>query len=343
MNLPKFNRKLATAIAFSGIGAAAFVAAGFPLPMLLGPMAGCLAAALAGARMEGAGHLGTFMRTFLGVAIGASVTPELLGRIPELALSLSLVPILVAAVGGIGYLFFRRVVGFDAMTSYYAALPGGMQEMILFGAEEGGNIRAISLVHATRVLVIFACVPFIATHYFGLNLDQPPGEPAASLPWHETALMIVSGLTGWRIAHAMRIPGASIIGPMLLTALLSLAGVVNSRPPLEMMLVAQFFIGLGVGVRYTGITLGELRLDVIAGLGYCVLASAACIALILAAGNFLAADFLDVLLAFLPGGQAEMAMIAIVAGTDVAYVVAHHLVRIFFVITVGKWISGYLK
>ena len=311
--------------------------------MLLGPMVGCLAAALAGARMEGAGHFGTFMRTFLGVAIGASVTPELLGRIPELALSLSFVPLLVIALVSVGYPFFRRIVGFDAKTSYFSSLPGGMQEMIVFGAEEGANVRAVSLVHATRVLVIFAIVPLVATRYFGLDIDRPPGAPAASMPWHEIAIMVASGLVGWRLALALRIPGSSIIGPMILSAILSLSGLINSRPPLELMLVAQFFIGLGVGVRYTGITPKELRIDVIAGLGYCVLASITCLALIFTIRHFLVADFLDVLLAFLPGGQAEMAMIAIIAGTDVAFVVTHHLVRIFFVITIGKWVAGLLK
>lgn len=311
--------------------------------MLLGPMAGCLAAALAGARMEDAGQLGTFMRTFLGVAIGASVTPELLGRVPELALSLAFVPMLVVVLGCVGYPYFRRVAKFDSKTSYYASLPGGMQEMILFGAEEGANVRAVSLVHATRVLVIFAFVPFVATHYFGLDLDRPPGAPAKFLPWHETAIMVVSGFAGWQIARVLRMPGPSIIGPMILTAILSLSGIINSRPPLEMMLAAQFFIGLGVGVRYTGITPGELRIDVLAGLGYCVLASIACLALVFTVRNFLAADFLDVLLAFLPGGQAEMAMIAIIAGADVAYVVTHHLVRIFIVIIFGKLVAGFLK
>jgi len=38
------------------------------------------------------------------------------------------------------------------------------------------------------------------------------------------------------------------------------------------------------------------------------------------------------ILAFAPGGQAEMVLLAIVAGTDIAYVVTHHLVRVVVVI-----------
>ena len=65
------------------------------------------------------------------------------------------------------------------------------------------------------------------------------------------------------------------------------------------------------------------------------------IAFIEAILQFSSAGTLDVILAFLPGGQAEMAIIAIVAGADVAFVVAHHLLRVFLVILtaphVARW------
>ena len=44
-----------------------------------------------------------------------------------------------------------------------------------------------------------------------------------------------------------------------------------------------------------------------------------------------ASGFLAVLLAFGPGGQAEMSLIALTAGEDGAYVALHHLVRLVIV------------
>ena len=41
------------------------------------------------------------------------------------------------------------------------------------------------------------------------------------------------------------------------------------RPPAEAIWAAQFFIGMTVGVKYTGITLAEVRRDLVAGAGYC--------------------------------------------------------------------------
>jgi uncharacterized membrane protein AbrB (regulator of aidB expression) len=44
------------------------------------------------------------------------------------------------------------------------------------------------------------------------------------------------------------------------------------------------------------------------------------------------ASGIDSLLAFAPGGQAELAVLAIIVGADSAFVVCHHVLRIFTVI-----------
>ena len=41
---------------------------------------------------------------------------------------------------------------------------------------------------------------------------------------------------------------------------------------------------------------------------------------------------MDTVLAFAPGGQAELTVLALIVGADMAFVVAHHVLRIFVVI-----------
>ena len=127
----------------AGLGGAAFLLQHLPLPLLLGPMLACLIAALAGAPLAGAGQLGIFMRTFLGVAVGASVTPDVLAELPDIAASLAFVPLFIGAIALVGYPLFRRVFGFDHATAWYAAMPGGLQDMLVFGEEAGGDVRAL--------------------------------------------------------------------------------------------------------------------------------------------------------------------------------------------------------
>jgi hypothetical protein len=336
------TRARGISLAAAGIGAAAFLALGLPLPLLLGPMIGCLVLALAGAPLQGMGALGIFMRTFLGVAIGASVTPELVRALPTHAGTLLMVPVFVLVIGAIGYPFFRRVIGFDHPTAFYAAMPGGLQDMLIFGEEAGGDVRAMSLVHATRVLVIVTAAPVLLTVFYELDLTQAPGAPARALPPHELALMLLAALAGWKGGERIGLFGASILGPLVVTAGLSLSGVIHFRPPAEAIWAAQFFIGIAVGSKYAGITGRELRIDVGAGLAYAALLALVSLAFIEVIVLFSPAPAIDVILAFLPGGQAEMAVIAIVAGADVAFVVAHHLTRIVLVILAAPWVARWL-
>ena len=332
MNL--FKRRALT-FAIAGLGGAAFLLLHLPLPLLLGPMLACLIAALAGAPLAGAGQLGIFMRTFLGVAVGASITPGVLAELPDIAASLAFVPLFIGAIALLGYPLFRRVFGFDHATAWYGAMPGGLQDMLVFGEEAGGDIRALSLIHATRVLVIVTVAPLILTAYWGVDLSQPPGTPIRATDLTEVAIMVAAGLLGWRIAARLGLFGASILGPMILTAALSLSGIISHRPPAEMIQAAQFFIGIAVGVKYAGITLRELRVDVTAGLAYSVLLAAISLIFIKLIVGLGLAPALDAFMAFLPGGQAEMVVIAIIAGADLAYVVSHHLLRMILVIMLG--------
>jgi membrane AbrB-like protein len=239
----------------------------------------------------------------------------------------------VLVIGAIGYPYFRRLCGLDGPTAYYAAMPGGLQDMIVFGQEAGADPRALSLIHATRVLVIVSAMPVILTLGWGMSFAAPPGAPALSIPPHELALMAFCAIAGWKGAERIGLFGASILGPLALTAAFSLAGLIHHRPPAEAILAAQFFIGLGVGVKYVGVTWDELRRFVLASLGFCAMLAG--LSVVFAEGVFLGglAPQVEAILAFAPGGQAEMAVLAIVAGVDVAFVVTHHLVRIVVVIT----------
>ena len=279
------------------------------------------------------------MRTILGVAVGASITPAVLAGLPDMAASLALVPAFIAVIALVGYPLFRRGFGFDHPTAWYGAMPGGLQDMLAFGEEAGGDIRALSLIHATRVLVIVTVAPLIMTAYWSVDLTQPPGAPLSSVAPLELVLMGLCGLVGWQVAERIGLFGASILGPMILTAALSLAGLIQHRPPAEMIQAAQFFIGIAVGSKYAGITWRELRQAVVAGLVYSLLLAAISLVFIELIVHLGLAPGLDAFLAFLPGGQAEMIVIAIIAGADLAYVVSHHLLRIVLVILLAPIVA----
>ncbi|MFK7853550.1 MAG: AbrB family transcriptional regulator [Granulosicoccus sp.] len=315
------------------VGTCLFAWLQLPLPFLFGPMMFCLLAALANRSLAGFGQVSVAARTILGVAVGASITPEVISRIPDMMGSIVFIPFYIATIAIVGVPFFHRVCGFDKVTAYYAAMPGGLQDMVIFGAEAGGDGRTLSLVHATRVLIIVTLAPVILTLGFGARLDTPIGEPASTLPVFELLLMVLAALVGWKGGERIKLFGASILGPMIVTACLSLSGLIHTRPPAEAILFAQFMIGIGIGVGYVGVTFMELRRVVLSGVAFVLIL--AVLALIVTEIVVLSglAEPLEGFLAFAPGGQAEMTVLAIVASADLGFVIVHHLTRIFLVIT----------
>lgn len=333
----------ALTLTLAAAGTALFWALNLPLPFLFGPMAFCLVAALAHWPIKGFGQVSVGARTILGVAVGASITPALLEELPRMALSVALIPVFIALIGAVGVPFFRRIWGFDGPTAYYAAMPGGLQDMVIFGTEAGADPRALALIHGTRVLIIVTLAPLILTQVYGAALTNPIGAPATEIPPHELLLMIAAALIGWKGGERIGLFGASILGPMILTAALSMADLIHIRPPAEAILAAQFFIGCGIGLYFVGVTWPELTRVVASGVAYVLVLA------VLAAGFAWVvyalglADRVEAFLAFAPGGQAEMTVLAIVAGADLGFVITHHLTRIVLVILGAPVVAGLIR
>lgn len=334
-------RTLTFAIAAAGV--ALFQVAGLPLPFLFGPMSACLIAAFSGLRLKGFGQVSVAARTILGVAVGASLTPTVLAGLPAIAGSLLIIPVYIVLTGLIGVPFFRRVCGYDPVTAYYAAMPGGLQDMVIFGQEAGGDPRTLSLIHATRVLLIVTLAPILLTHLFGVTLTNPMGAPIADLPWTELALMLFAALFGWKAGERIGLFGATILGPMIVAAILSLTGLLHARPPKEAILAAQFFIGTGIGMYYMGITWKEFRHIVATAIAFVAILATLAAALAALVPRLVGMGEVEAFLSFAPGGQAEMTVLAIVAGADLGVVIAHHLVRIVLVITCAPIVAKALR
>ena len=147
---------------------------------------------------------------------------------------------------------------------------------------------------------------------------------------------------GWWIAKKLGLFGASILGPLILAAVFSLSGLLNNRPPAEIIWAAQYFIAIGIGVKYVGISAIEIRRDILAGLGFSLLLVLLTTFVLVIVLMLNLAEPVEAILSLAPGGQGELLVLAIIVGADLTFVVAHHLLRIFFVILGAPIIASLL-
>jgi len=325
------------ALALGAGGGALFWRLGLPLPWMLGAMTATTAAAVGGIPLRIPVRLRLVMVVVLGVMLGSAFSPALLDQLGAWSVSLAaLVPYLLVATL-LSWAYFRRVGGYDATTAYYAGVPGGLAEMIVLGGNAGGDSRAIALAHATRILLVVFTIPF----WFRLTHEMAPVAAGAAGPGvldvglADLAWLALAAVAGALAGHRLRLPSAMLVGPMIASAAIHLCGLTSSRPPLEAVALAQIVLGTAIGCRFAGTGLAVLGRAVLLALGALIILLAVAVAFALAVGRLTGLDFDALLLAYAPGGLAEMSLIALAQQIDPAFVAAHHTVRIALVVTLA--------
>lgn len=328
-------------IAFAaGAGFAARLA-GLPLPFLLGPLVSIgLIATLTPQRLPQGYAFPAGLRVMfiavIGLMIGARVTPELFANAGRLLASLGALTVFVGLAHAYNYQVFRRLGGYDRATAYFSATPGGLYESIAMGEEAGADMSRLILQQFLRVIVVVTLLPLGLSLWLGAPVGSSGGMVMGKdiVPWHMLPTLLVTGAIGIALGHWLRLPAGQLIGPLAVSAALSLSGLGPLEVPQWLVNVAQIVVGTALGLRFTGISRGLI----VRGTGLALLSVGGMLAM---AGVMawmlmpLVGENFDVLLiSFAPGGVTEMALIALSLHANPALVTLHHVYRILLTVVV---------
>jgi len=230
--------------------------------------------------------------------------------------------------------FYMIVGGFDRTTAYFSGMPGGLQEMLTIGHAMGGNDRMIALTHASRILLVVFAVAFWFRMVEGLEMGDRSRFGVSILDVAPLDLLILAacGAVGWPLAQLLRFPAPMLVGPMLVSAAVHLLGLTVSKPPIELVNFAQLILGTIIGCRFLGTEMREFRRVILLSLGATGVMMAVTALFTWIVSHLSHIDSILVLLAYSPGGLAEMSLVALALQADVAYVAMHHTVRIALVV-----------
>jgi len=322
------------ALAIGAVGGWLAFIVQIPLPWMIGAMMATTLAAVLGLSVAVPASLRHTMVVVLGIMLGSAFTPEIAQRLGDWGVSLGALALYGAVAGGAAYIYFRRICGYDRVTAYFSAMPGGLSEMILVGTAMGGDARIISLTHASRILLVVVTLPFAFQLLIGYEpgARPPVGLPLFALLPGDLAILSVCGVAGFFLARSLRLPAAALVGPMLLSAGVHLAGWTAAKPPLELVAAAQVVVGTAVGCRFAGTRAMHIARAMIAAAGGTAVLLVAAVAFAYAIGQITGLSMESLVLAYAPGGLAEMSLIAIAIGADSAFVATHHIVRVFLIV-----------
>lgn len=271
-----------------------------------------------------------FFRTgqvVLGVAVGLTVTAEI---VRGLGVHLVIIPLAALVSLGLGRAFvplYVRASGLDKTTAFFALIPAGIAEMADLSGKYGGDVGAVAILHALRVLMIVLVLPPLIYAFNETTLLQLPGPQGTLTLTLALGLALVIGLASGAAGSKMGLPSAYFIGPLFVLSVISGLGLISASEPKVMLAGAQVLLGFNLGTRFKRESVRRLPRALAAAVPVMALHAAIMAGLALVLAFTFGFPSPAMVLAFATGGSAEMVLTARTVGANAALVAIYQVTR----------------
>lgn len=313
-------------------GGVAFVLIGFPAGLVSGALLCVAAAALLGRPVTVPLPLARVISVLVGISLGTVVTPETLHGLAAFPLSIAVLTVSTICMIAATTSYLRLVHGWDAQAAVFGASPGGLAQVMTLAAEYGADLRAIAIVQVMRVVLLTIGIP-TGLALFGLSAagaSLPRVGAAGGSPTELALLIGVSTFTALALLW-LRFPGGLMFGAMLGSGFLHGGAFIQSGLPFWMVAMAVIGIGAVTGSRFANTDPRTLLRYIGAALGSFAVALAVASGFVLLLTTLLSVRIADAVVAFAPGAQDTMMVLALSLHLDPVFIGAHHLWRFLLV------------
>jgi membrane AbrB-like protein len=340
---PAFRRILfetAETLAFALAGGLTFIFLGLPAGLVSGSVLAVASAALLGRPMRLPLPLARVCYVVVGTLLGTVVTPETLRGVATWPASIVL--LMLASLGMIAatMTYLRVVHRWDPLSALMGASPGSMAQVIALSSELGGDLRAVAIVQTVRVLLLVVGLPN-ALALFGLVVPAVPipRGPAGFSVLGEMILLLAVAVAFAVVFMRLRFPGGLLFGALAGSAILHGSGLVHAALPWWIGSASVVTLGALVGSRFANTSARMLLAHLGAAFGSFAVSMAVATVFILIVTRLLSFPIANVVIAFAPGAQDTMMVLALALHLDPVYVGAHHLAR-FLVVTLAVAVAA---
>jgi membrane AbrB-like protein len=316
------------------VGALLFAYLTLPLPWLIGPAFATTITAMSGVKIWMPNELRIPMFFLIGASFGLNLSPNIGEQVWLWIPSIVSVAVYVAAAVWMASAYLHYFARFDPVTAYFSATPGGLITMLALGESYGGDVRTMALVQAVRLIATILIIP-LAFRLWGGYIPPDalwPQTLEASTSIKDLAILGVICVASYFIARKLRIPAPHLLGPMIAIGAFKLLGAFDTSIPHPLLSIAFLFIGTSIGASFNGVKVKEVTRTLLHGLAVGTIMIVLAVVFALGTYSFNGGTINALILAFAPGGFAEMALVASGLGIDVVFVIAHQLARYLMVL-----------
>jgi uncharacterized protein len=325
--------RAAETLAIAALGGLVLTWLGFPAGLVTGSLLGVAAAALLGRPVFVPASLSRVISVLVGISLGAVVSPETLKGLAAFPLSVAVLAISTLCMMIATTSYLRFVHGWDAQSALFGASPGALAQVMVLSADYKADLRAIAIVQTMRVVALTIGIPAGLT-FFGLTAEGgimarfvAAGPPSIS----ELAILVAVSTAAALLVWRLRFPGGLMFGAMLASAILHGIGFIHATLPWWVVFAAVIGIGAVTGSRFANTDPGTLLRFLGAALGSFAVAMTVAALSVLLLTTLMSVRIADAVVAFAPGAQDTMMVLALALHLDPVFVGALHLSRFLLV------------
>jgi uncharacterized protein len=342
-------KKTGSTLLLAFLGGALFHMLHIPLPWLIGPLVSVMIGnTILTNRLGYSGHLKNGGLFFLSYVLGTSFTIETVYQVTHHLPLMLMITILTVVFS----IFIAILVGYwshlNVKDTILGSIPGGLSNMVALSEEiEGTEITTVTTFQLVRLLSVITLVPIIAAVVaedlpnLTLELLQTEKAPLINHLVDSLTFMIIVPVITY-LAFKMKMPTAVIIGPIVSTAALVIAGFKAPEFHPIILNTAQLLVGAHIG--FLMVIKGSKNLKRVLVVSViqtvCIIGFSILVGFVMP--NLMDVTFLTGMLAAAPGGVAEMGVTAKQLHANVSIVTAYQLFRLFFILLVVPFVLKFL-
>ncbi|MBT6203243.1 MAG: AbrB family transcriptional regulator [Alphaproteobacteria bacterium] len=313
-------------LAIGTLGGVVFDFIGMPAAYLAGSMVMVALAAVVRVPVELPLPLRSLAFVVLGAILGATMDRRTLESLPEWPVSIIGLLVGLAILMTVVPRYLQRFHRIDQQTARMCAIPGALGYIVALSLELDVDSRRVAILHTLRLAVLLTFISAVVALAYDMQ-DVAIASDKAILDWWTALGLVAASFAVVPVAQKLRFPAPTFIAPMFLVGGLSMSGVIAGMLPTDLLWPSLVISGSVVGARFAGTSLRYLWDSTKAGLGGIALAIGLMGLLAWPVAWWTQMPFIQVWLAYAPGGFDAMPVLAFSLGLDPAFVAGHQLIR----------------
>lgn len=304
---------------------------GMPIPWMLGGIFVSLAMKIAGIQgVSWPRRWRNYGLIVVGYGIGRYVTPSVLDQMLQQIPGIVGATIVAVATALIISVFMAKYEHMDLHSTIMGIMPGGFTQMTAMSDEDCRvDTNVVTVLQSLRLITIVVTVPFLVINFLGAQVTQTATSLAVTKGISFWPILPLAAIVGF-IMEKLKISTPYLMGPIFVTAALSLyMGLLNTSPN-WLLSLAQLSIGIYVGTGLEPKKVKKLMLilpNVFLGI-FVMLAVSIGVAYLLS--YFYGFSLITAFLAMAPGGLGEMCLVGMSLEENVAIILTYQMFRFLF-------------